>query len=355
MLSPDEEGRESALLDIDFETAVQANLRLSGLTFTTDTAVGTAGLEHAILGFSTALGDMSLQDEFWFATPFDSAGARLGGAQFVKKRVTIKGSGNGISFENLAILEDVHFDHPYSLPLKDPEYHFGDILTISGATSGGIEVASVTGICANPDKKNKVKKFKRKGAVCESGRLGLTIERLTFKKIRIAGLRIDQTLEFKLQQAFYAKTALRGDLPLMHNAAFAASMVTTNIGQISLADVSLSLKNALIYLRLLDEEGDLDFEKIKFQFVFFFDSRFLKGTTFIVRGTGVTSQKLVLGISPPGFSFTNTTELSGNGSLNFKSTKFVLGIPLNPLTLKSEATYTLAGLSSAKLALILNF
>jgi hypothetical protein len=354
-LSPGEEGRESVPFDIDFETALQANLRLSGLIFTTDTVVGLAGLEHAILGFSTNLGDLSFHDEFWFAAPFDSGGARLGDPQFVKKRVTIKASGNGIAFENLVIFEDVHFSHPYQSPLQEPEYHFGNILTISGATSGGIEVASVTGICADPSKRNKVKKFARKGTVCESGELELTVERLTLKKMHIADLWIDQTLEFRPQEPFYAKTVLRGDLPLLDNAQFAASVVTTNVGQIDLTDVSLSLKNTMIYLKLLDKEGDLDFEKIKFQFALFFDAGFLKGTTLITQGTGVTSQKFVFGLSPPGFSFTNTTKLSGNGSLDFKSTKFALGISFNPLTLKSEMTYTSTGLSSAKLALILNF
>jgi len=355
MLSPEGEGKESTQFDIDFETLLQASLSISGLIFTTDTAVGLAGLEHAILGFSARLGNLLIQDEFWFAAPFDSAGARLGDPQFVKKRMIIKASGNGLVFENLAILEDIYFTHPYSPPLKEPEYRFGDILTVTGTTSGGIKVSSLTGICADPDKKNKVKKFEKKGTVCESGQLELTIQRLTVAGIHIAGLLMDQTFEFKPEEPFSAKAVLRGDLPALGNVAIAASLVTVDINQISLTDVSLSLTNELLYLKLLDKDGNLDFEKIEFRFVLFFDAGFLKGKTVIARDTGVTSQEFVLGISPPGFTFTNTTKFSGNGTLSFQSTKFTLAIPLDALTFKSEAAFTLSGLSSAKLGLTLSF
>ncbi len=172
---------ESTVFRIDFESDLNVNIAISGLTTSLHSHAGVTGLEDVILTFAATLGALDVSDTFVFAQPFASepiAGyvcyeqtAAQGdcGFFFVKKRVTTSISLGGVTFSNLALIEDVNFPNPKSskddfgqgtYTANDQNFGFGDIVTISGQTPSGITVTGSTGICAKeyPYALNRIKK-----------------------------------------------------------------------------------------------------------------------------------------------------------------------------------------------------
>lgn len=166
---------ETCKMDFDFEAWLTLNITLSGLTISQDLVFGMAGIEHYIFDVQTILGALELYDEFAFAAPYVgvygtymgdyffnwispyTGGYRIGPLLFVKKRVTAEITIGGLSFKNLAMLEDVNFPDPKSsaaagmtsYTAADQAFGFGDIMTISGTTISGISVTTQAGFCAD--------------------------------------------------------------------------------------------------------------------------------------------------------------------------------------------------------------
>src|SRR3990172_7882121 len=72
-LSPEGTQTEAVKFFIDFQSNLQINVTLSGLTFSADLGFGTTGVEFAILGLTTNLGALAIHDDFVFAPPFGCA------------------------------------------------------------------------------------------------------------------------------------------------------------------------------------------------------------------------------------------------------------------------------------------
>jgi len=202
-LMPQTTTAEMSKFDFDFEGLLELNITLSGLTFGNDLALGIAGMEHYIASLSATLGALKLLDEFAFAAPYNKYLERIGGLLFVKKRVTLAFTVGGLTFKNLVIFEDVNFPSPQtyheSIPYTagDQKFRFGSIITVSGTTGGGIKVTSITGICADPQKANVIKKKVWTGRACDNEKLGFTVEKLILSDISVAGIKLRSETEFR--------------------------------------------------------------------------------------------------------------------------------------------------------------
>ena len=169
---------ERTVYRIDFETDLNINIAISGLTMGIHSHLGNTGLEDVILSFAATLGALDIADDFVFAQPFgaiidgdgqvnyacyeNAPGSGECDLFFVKKRVSATISLGGVTFENLAILEDVNFPDCNVVPglgcvtkpaggtytVEDQAFGFGDVISITGQTPSGITVTGITGICA---------------------------------------------------------------------------------------------------------------------------------------------------------------------------------------------------------------
>jgi hypothetical protein len=185
---------EKTVFKIDFQTDLDINIAISGLTMGLHSHAGVTGIEDIILSFAATLGALDIEDTFVFAQPFGTIVAGDGqlipacyeneeGGEcdilFVKKRVEMSISLGGVTFSNLAILEDVTFPECYAYEpygcinldtlvilikpegatytVADQHFGFGDVITIEGQTPSGITIKGETGICAQ-QLTNQIKK-----------------------------------------------------------------------------------------------------------------------------------------------------------------------------------------------------
>lgn len=195
---------EQTLLKFDIEALINLSLTVGGMVFSESLAISIAGLEHLILSLSAKLTDVTLKPEVWLAVPFEtvidfsgmanSAVIPPGDLLFVKQRLTLEANIFGLKVKNLAILEDVNFPDPGSD--FDPLYYgpqsqsfaFGDIISISGRTLGGVYLSSDTGLCADWGS-NSVKKYSASGRGNPDclAKLGLKFD---FETISVGGIEI---------------------------------------------------------------------------------------------------------------------------------------------------------------------
>lgn len=142
----------------------------------------------------------------------------IGETLFVKKRVTMNLNIAGVTLTNLAIFEDVNFTHPFSGSVQSygaemQEFRFGDILTLMGQTVSGINIRSVTGIGADPNVPNIIKKASFSGSICEEPEnFGFCVEQLFIDNVPIGPVTLSSLSEFRvipltLCQTFTARYA----------------------------------------------------------------------------------------------------------------------------------------------------
>ncbi len=185
---------EVTVYKFDFQGDLNVNVAISGLTMGFHSHLGTTGLEDVLLTFAATLGALDVNDTFVFAQPYgwivagdgqlipacyeNAPGSGECDLLFVKKRVEASISIGGVTFSNLAILEDTTFPPFYDplflrfgleLPVLKPtgatytsadqNFGFGDVVSVSGQTPSGITVSGTTGICASLDV-NNIKKHR---------------------------------------------------------------------------------------------------------------------------------------------------------------------------------------------------
>ncbi len=238
---------EKAPFDIDFQAELNLKLAMSGLEFSFASIFGITGIEHAVVNLEADLGTLTIKDEFVFATPFSNRPSPLtpgcgppmatgslatglppcpdivavGPLLFVKKRVTAVIDIGGVTLENLALFEDVHFSaplvslgrvsrrtvitggavpRPAADPNKDNKYNqqdqrfrFGNILTIKGETPSGIRLTATSAFNADLQRWNCIKKRCFRGTVIEENDFE---ENLSIDNIRLGPVRLDLFLSF---------------------------------------------------------------------------------------------------------------------------------------------------------------
>jgi hypothetical protein len=118
---------EDTLQKSDFESFLNLNWTISGLTLGLSTHMGFTGFEDIVTSLKASLGALNITDQFVFAVPFGTDVVVIQNKHqtqtdselmftvvnpdifFVKKRVTASISIAGITLNNLAILEDINF------------------------------------------------------------------------------------------------------------------------------------------------------------------------------------------------------------------------------------------------------
>ena len=184
---------EIGLLEFDVENAINLTVVISGLSTTLHSHFGLAGVEDVTLSYAATLGALDINGQFVFGR-FAASAVGIGAngisimslwnpypqqneMRFIKKRVEMGISLGGVTFNNLAMFEDVTLNGPVvedafgagadlvygglpstvvnsgGFPLtaewpQTPVYGFGDVISLSGQTPSGVSISASTGICA---------------------------------------------------------------------------------------------------------------------------------------------------------------------------------------------------------------
>ena len=180
---PQTTATEVEALDFDIQNAINLTVVISGLSTTLHSHFGIAGVEDVQLTYAATLGALDINGQFVFgrfaasclavgpnclrAFIFNNTVPQQSDMRFIKKRVKTSISLGGVSFENLAMFEDVTTNGPVvedsvqpgvdtvfggmpSAPTwgQTPVYGFGDVITLAGQTPSGVSIEASTGICA---------------------------------------------------------------------------------------------------------------------------------------------------------------------------------------------------------------
>jgi hypothetical protein len=204
-LEPQTSSRQWTEFDLDLEALLRLDLPLDGLTIHNDLALGIAGFEHDILAFDATVSPLILHDELWFATPYNSSGERLTDrSRFVENRLKASLELDILDFDLLALLEDIHFNHPYPEPLQPPEYGFGLSLGLGWNMPEGPRLLMKTDICLE-DAVSRVKGYSALGKVCQGGGFAFTSE-----TIELTGLELGEPFSLDSRLTFRRDQPLRG-------------------------------------------------------------------------------------------------------------------------------------------------
>jgi len=323
-LNPEGNQTEAVKFFIDFQSNLQVNVTLSGLTFSADLGFGTTGVEFAILGLTTNLGALAIHDDFVFAPPFGCANFPAAGqcagidtfpigdgdgdgvvdnaVGFVKKRIEMELNIAGITLTNLALFEDVDFpdiqgggghehDHfgpgsTYNVGQNDaivdnqtPTYGFGDVITLSGQTVSGITVTGSTTICASG--RNYIKKRSwpyEVNKACTSG-LGFVDpefgpiedgaktpllfeeETLSVEGVVVGSVTLDVYTAWHPNDDNGFLTDIIASFSLLDLADVVVTMSSDNITSLSLSKIVVAVSSGNLSLTLTDTGGNLSIDK----------------------------------------------------------------------------------------------
>lgn len=143
----------------------------------------------------------------------------IGPTVFVKKRVQTSINLAGFTLTNLAIFEDFNFTHPFLSSVQTygaeaQDFRFGDIITVLGQTVSGINIRSVTGLGADPDVPNLIKKASFAGSLCRDvnegasilGNFAFCVEQLFVDNIQIGSLTVNSRTEFRILPLVLSET-----------------------------------------------------------------------------------------------------------------------------------------------------
>jgi hypothetical protein len=434
-LTPQTNSHEAVPFYFDLQTNLQVNITISGMTLAMDLGFGTTGLEFALVSIGTNLGALSLKDDFVFATPFGCAApswigvlatlsddtdggivgqctgpfvSPIGSANgstkdnalaFVKKRVELQLDIAGISFNVLALFEDVDFpdihgaknqngigdidgsDHEhdhfgvndlYFVSMSDvvvdnqtPSFGFGTILTLSGQTVSGISVTGITGICANNMFKNRIKKRKfpgevNKGCVTENGPVfAFDLQKLHIEGIEVGGVQLSTWMIFTPLFPISATTELAFSLGGM--ADIKGTFTSSDIATFMIDSIKVSIAGGNFSLLLEDVDANLDFDRATMENSIILNPNqnpaAFTSISVAEAGIGLVSQELILRITRSGLTGVISTLLlqDGIGGVTWDNTSFTLSADLNFFTFSSDIGFGIDGLRDGKLSLTVDF
>lgn len=335
-----------------------------------------------------------------FVSPIGSSDGLVndGAIGFVKKRVDLQLDIAGISLGVLALFEDVDFpdihgaksealiglpdggdhEHDHFLPAdlyfvgahdgvvnnQTPSFGFGTILSVSGQTVSGITVTGTTGLCADDEANNRIKKRKflgevNKGCVSETGPLfAFEVERLHIEGVQIGGVRLSTWLEFR--PVVPVSGALELGFSLAGLAEVEALFESDNVLTFVIDTITLSLTSSNLSLVLEDLNADLQIDRTTAQLTLTLNPNQnpagFVSTTVGEMGFGIQSQELELTVTRAGLTIALATLFLQSGSgLAWDSTSFTLSAQLNILTFSADIAFDTGGLQSGTLSVSVSF
>lgn len=204
---------EERIYILDLRVHASIGVLASGLLFEVDAQLGVPGVEHTVLSASGTLGALYLKAQVAFAQPYTAISLTssltgllnafvftvpIGPPLFVTQRVEASFTLFGVLLRNVAIFEDVNFQHPFPLPplggggavlpaytVQSQSFRFGDILTIQGQLYNGASVALSVAINADPSQATTIKGHSFAGAVLDSEVLTFVRETIALQGWRI--------------------------------------------------------------------------------------------------------------------------------------------------------------------------
>ena len=298
----------------------------------------------------------------------------IGPTVFVKKRFTSTINLAGFTLTNLAIFEDINFTHPFLSSIQTygaelQEFRFGNIITVLGQTVSGINIRSVTGLGADPNVPNLIKKASFSGSICKDGNptasalgnFAFCVEQLFIDNIDIGGLKINSRTEFRILPLVLAET-----LTLSHGLFNDAVNVTTSLTMdnlISLAPLSASIfLNSAPFTVSFSLDNTLTITSSTATVSTSIDNALFSATAVFLPGTGVNSLSFSFQtVSLSGLSLFANTVLSNpgagpNGSFGSYATTFTVNGNINDIFgVNGSMSFSNNGLTSLKAQLTYKF
>ncbi|MGQ9478366.1 MAG: hypothetical protein ACUVRH_07790, partial [Candidatus Bipolaricaulia bacterium] len=223
-----------------------------------------------------------------------------------------------------------------------------------GETVSGIGISAMTGINCDPQVKNKIKKHSAMGSV-QTTEFGFTVEKIEITGIELAGITIDDYLEFRpgapITNTLTFKTSLMG-------ISLSVGLTTSDITEIgTLSGIKFVAALDGITITWLDANSSLAFDDddyIAVKAVLPIQSATLTATLTSKPSLGITAAKLALSLPVPIGTFTGTLTYGGS-PLAWKQFDFKLASTVGGLDLTLSASFGILGLNYADILLCIPF
>lgn len=393
---------EIGMLEFDLQHEINLTVALSGLRTTFHSHFGLAGVEDVILISDIVIGSLDLESQMVFGR-FDSGDPipDKDKLAFIKKRVTARISLGGVRLQSLAMFEDTNFP-------QTSQFAFGDVLSLRGQTTSGINVTARTGICATKGS-NTIKKHSWPYSVdpdCYSTPKPDLI--FNFEDLNISGVPLGEGLtgdaavtcnppppgqrlvtgpeadddddgaidedpeddvdndnDGQIDEDPPKFRSFPGTCEMINTLRFSGGIVPIS-GSVFWKDVftfgfggaRMTLSSGVGTLRLrLDDTGNLNLVSVELAPVLNPDanpaSLRIRGS--LSPGKGLTSGSVGLRVSRDGFDFDARANFSGGPPASFRNARFRIGTTIGQIDVETSATFTLDGLARSDTYLTLSF
>lgn len=362
-LKPQTTLSEAGLIDFDFESSLQLDIAISGMTLSSDIGFGIAGIEFSIFGLEATLGGLDMDDRFIFAAPFNKNGLALGGSGpsllFVKKRVELEMYMAGLRVNNLVIFKDVNFPDPSSslrtsfYSTSDQTFHFGDVLTVEGTTVGGISVRGIIGACADHQRYNRIKKRAFRGRACIHEGLEGFVEKIIIEKISLFQTYWESETVFRPLEPI--EEMITGKFNLLGLVDLELELSTTDITTLSFDLITLQVASDWIAF-VSEWHSEFDETWYWVEVPISYGGLDLDYQIAFIEGQGLTDLLLEGTIQLGPYPSLGITTVFTNGPpLEWELAEFSLKSEVGSLELKAEALFTTVALREAKFGLEIGF
>jgi len=364
---------EVSKFDFDFQNDLTVTVAISGLYTTLHTHFGVAGIEDVIVTFAATLGALEVEDEFVFGrfaygstTPFYDT------LHFIKKRVSASISLGGVTFSNLALIEDVNafgaISPAFGLAPQSPTYAFGDVMTISGTTPSGISITGETGICAKQGYNLIKKHYWYYYVNPECAYWGGVFElkpniMFDFEKLYIEGIPLAAGVTGDWDIVCETVTACTLDATISFSGGpipFSTSFTFTDLLTLSMGTTTLTLTQGAGTLIIeIDPTGVITLATVDLSMTLNPDTNpaSLEVSMSIAPGTGISDADVNLEISRAGLSLGVYADFNpgAGGVAEFSSVTFSLGTSAGMFDVITAATFTPTGLLGGDVYLTVSF
>jgi hypothetical protein len=374
MVVPQTTVSEVAPLLIDFQNELNLTYVVSGLSTTFHTHFGVAGVEDIILTTAATLGALDLSTTLVFGRfAFGSVDPFYDTLHFIKKRVTASVSLGGVTFTNLAVVEDVNAfgalagTNVAGFGVLGPQseiYAFGDILTVSGQTPSGVGLTFQTAICME-NTPNLIKKhflapnsINPECVTFPKPDLLFDFETISITGVPIAaGVTASGTVSCVTITACVLTTSFTFNtpsVPIPFTSTF--SFVDLTSLAFSGADLVFNAGAGTLVISI-DPTGTIAATSVSINATLNPDTNpatlIISGT--IVPGTGLTNAVVVLAITRLGFTMSATATFAGGPPATFQGITFAVDVPGGLVNFEALTVFTLNGMTRGEFWITVNF
>jgi len=377
---PQTTASEISPLLIDFVNTLDLTYVVSGLSTSISTRFGVAGVEDIILTSSATLGALDLTTVLVFGRfAFGSVDPFYDELHFIKKRVTASVSLGGVTFTNLAVVEDVNafgaiagtvvagyggVTGPFTLADQSPIYAFGDILTVSGQTPSGVGLTFSTAFCME-NTPNLIKaRFLAPNSInpeCVSYPKPDIL--FDYETISITGVPIAPGVTASGSVACVTITACEIETSFTFNTPavpipFTSTFTFENLTELTFSGADLIFNAGAGTLVIsIDPTGTIAATAVSINATLNPDTNpatlIIDGT--IVPGTGLTDAIVALSVTRLGFTMSATAEFTGGPPATFDGITFAVDVPGGLVDFSAATVFNLTGLVVGTFSLSVNF